>query len=353
MLEQDIRWQIGQEVSLPRVNSYQIIQLVGRAGNIHIDERGHYHVFWRRGDPDGRIVLIHHGGTDGFADLKAVKHQHERVILRYTGMAITVPFSQFDEIPPEEKQDGIPIQGQDFPTLAAQLNTVRLPGEQQVLQRWIGTLQDISQELPAVTNHGHLSQIRERLDKLLSETSLTRSINKYKQAAVSSLQTARIGQVSLTSGVSEAQLQLLRRAEQTVAITLGTMERYNAVERLQISWNGVVDKLPGMAAFLLKKLQSPHLLPDDNLDKVVGRVILHESQSLQGQLNLLYGEPYFGKAQEFIDNLAPVKKCWQERNYQTMFNILTQQAQELEVWKRRVKEEHEGVGFGRYNVTKA
>ncbi|MFH1766647.1 MAG: hypothetical protein ABH826_00945 [Patescibacteria group bacterium] len=265
-------------------------------------------------------------------------------------MVITIPLIQQGEIPVEEKQDGIPISGQDFPTIASQLNQLRLPGEQQALREWVGILQDVSQELPTVTNHGHLSQIRERLDKLLSEKSLTHATNIYKQAVLRSLRAAGTGQVSLTLGVNEAQLQLLRRAEQTVAITLATMKRYNDVERLQISWNGIVERLPGMAASVLKTLQSPAFLLDDNLDKVVRRIILHENQSLEGQLNQLRGEPYFGKAQEFIGNLSPVKKCWQNGGYQTMFNILIQQTQELEIWKRRVKEDYEGVGFGRYNV---
>ena len=349
MMEQTPRWQVGQEVTLPRVNPYEIIQLVGPAGNIHISHIGRYHVFWHREKPDGSTILVHHGGPDGFASLRAVMHQHERVILRYTGLVITVPVSQQDEIPAEEKQSGLPIVGTDFPTLASQLEQLRIPGEQQLLHAWIGTLQNFSQELPTVSNHGRLTQIREELDDLLTKKSLIRPTGQYKRSAVASLEGVKTGEISLTAGINEAQLGLLRRAEQTVAITLGTMKRYNDLERLQLSWNGVVGKLPGMSAHLIRLLQRSDL-PADRLERAIKTNLLDANVSLAGYLNQLKGEPYFKKAQEFIDNLSPVRKFWEARVTQRMLNVLIQQTQELEIWRRRIKEEHEGVGLGRYNV---
>lgn len=352
MAEQQKRWSVGQSVEWPRVNPYAIVQLVGEAGNIHISERGRYHVYWHRELPDGQITLIHHGGPEGFGTLSAIKHQHERVILRYTGMMISISPQQQDEIPQEEQRDGPPIVGGDFPTLTRQLSELRLPGEQQNIREWIGVLQDVSQELPTVINHGQLSRIRERLQQLLSEKSLVRSTNRYKQAAVRSLQ-ATGSRGGLLLGVNEAQMQLLRRTEQTVGITLGTMRRYNDLERLQLSWNGVVDKLPGTAGQVLRAIQTPGLVPDDRLGRVININLLHESLSLEGQLGQLKGEPYFSQAQEFIDKLSPVKGYWAQRDdqsMQSMQTVLTEQTKEMEIWRRRVKEEHEGVGFGRYNL---
>lgn len=344
------RWQMGQQVEWPKVAPYTVIQLVGEAGNIHVDQKGHYHNFWHRELPNGDIVLIHHGGPDGFGTLSAAKHQHERVILRYTGMMISIPQEQQGEIPQEEQTDGTPIVGGDFPTLALQLSKLRLPGEQQTLTEWIGVLQNVSQELPAVVNNGQLSRIRERLQELLSEKSLVRSTNRYKQAAVRSL-TATGTRGGLLLGVNEAQMQLLRRAEQTVGITLGTMKRYNDLERLQTSWNGIVDKLPGMAAQVLKAIQTPGLVPDDRVERVININLFHEKLSLEGQLDQLKGEPYFSRAQEFIDTLSPVKRHWEVRDFQGMLAVLTEQTREIEIWRRRVKEEYEGVGFGRYNLS--
>lgn len=350
MAQPERRWHQGQEVFWPKVHPYSIVQLVGEVGNIHISESGRYHVYWHRELPDGQTTLIHHGGLDGFATLSAVKHQHERVILRYTGMAISVPLEQQSEIPEEEKQEGTPTMGQDFPSLAAQLEQLRLPGEQQILGAWVGTLQNISQELPSVTNHGQLSQIRERLQDLLSQKSLVRSTNKYKQAAVTSLQ-ATGTRGGLLLGVNEAQMQLLKRAEQTVSITLGTMKRYNDLERLQISWNGIIDKLPGMAGQVVKVLQRPILEPDDGLERAVNINIFHETLSLEAQLTQLRGEPYFSRAQELIEAISPVKRQWAQKDYQSMLGVLTEQTREIEIWRRRVKEEYEGVGFGRYNLS--
>lgn len=354
MVEQTPRWQIGQEVVRPRVNAYTIVQLVGEAGNIHIDQKGFYHVYWHREHPDGQIVLIHHGGEDGFKTLSAVKHQHERVILRYTGMMISVPPDQLPEVPQEELQTGLPIVGGDFPTLVRQLRELRLPGEQQKIREWVGVLQDVSQDLPTIRNHGQLTQIREKLDKLLQEKALTRSTNRYKQAAAQSLQRGVGGdRGNLLSGAGEAQLQLLRRAEQTVAITLGTMKRYNDVERLQIFWNELVNKVLASLAHLSTVLNPTYRA--DFRDRAL-TTTLEGNSSVFAMLDSLTGEPYYSRARKILDDLSPVKKLWEERHnnplsYGEMPQVLGEPLKEMAIWKERIQEEYTGVNFGKYSLS--
>lgn len=351
MVEQTPRWQIGQEVVRPRVNPYTIVQLVGEVGNIHIDQRGRYHVYWHRELPDGQIVLIHHGGESGFGTLSAVKHQHERVILRYTGMVIGIPLEQQNEIPQEEQESGPPTLGRDFPTLATQLSELRLPGEQQIVREWVGVLQDVSQDLPAVRSHGQLAQIREKLDKLLSEKGFVRSINRYKQAAAQSLERSLVGGRSdLLSGASEAQIQLLRRTEQTVAITLGTMKRYNDVERLQISWNEAVNRVVNICGNMSRVL-NPNYRADWR-DRALSSGV--ESQvGIFAVLEALKGEPYFSKAQELIADLSPIRRLWEARldnpfAYGEMAKGLVEPLKELAIWRSRIQDEYTGVNFGKY-----
>lgn len=343
------RWQMGQTVDWSKVEPYTIVQLVGEAGNIHISQTGRFHVYWHRQLRDRRIELIHHGGEEGFATLAAVKHQHERVILRYTGLTIQVPLEQAEEVSEEEKQQGPPAFGQTFPQLIEQLGQLEIPGEQQTLNGWIKILQGTNRDLPQVTNHGRLTQIRESLQTL--KDGLDRSINPHKVAAAQALRSGLSGsRGQLLGGINEAQVQLLQRTQQTVAITLGTMQRYNALERLQISWNGVLDRLPANTGRVVLALQKPDF-DQEQLTRSVSTYLLHESIGLIGQLSELKGEPYFGRAQKFIEALSPVSRLWEESDYQGMIAVLKEQAQELEIWRRRIKEEYEGVNFGKYALS--
>lgn len=79
--------------------------------------------------------------------------------------------------------------------------------------------------------------------------------------------------------------------------------------------------------------------------------LIHHGGPLEGQLGQFKGEPYFSRAQEFISALSPVKRHWQARDYQSMLAVLTEQTREIEIWRRRIKEEYEGVGFGRYSLS--
>lgn len=343
------RWHEGQMVKWRGIDPYTIVQLVGKAGNIHISETGRWHGYWHRERPDGSIGLVHHGGPEGFATLSAVKRQHERVMLGYTGLTIQVSLEQAEGLPEEEKQQGPPILGQTFPQLIEQLGQLEIPGEQQTLNGWIKILQDTNRDLPQVTNHGRLTQIRENLETL--KDGLDRSINPHKVAAAQALRSGLSGsRGQLLGGINEAQVQLLQRTQQTVAITLGTMQRYNELERLQINWNGIVDKLPTSVAYVVRTLQIPNH-PEERLERVVNLNILHENLGLEGCLRQLKGEPYYSRAQQFIKNLSPVKRLWEERDHQGMIRVLTKEAEELEVWRRRIREEYEGVNFGKYALS--
>lgn len=327
------RWQVNQKVSWPKVAPYTIARLVGEAGNIHITPEGKYHVYWHRELPDGTSTIVHHGGPLGFGTLGAVMHQHERVILGYTGLTIEPSISD-----------------STFPQLIAEMKTLVLPGEQRRINKYIETLQDTTRDLPQVTNHGQLAGIRENLDKLSQD--LSKAINPYKKGARISLEKGLRGSKGqLLSGVNEAQILLLQRARQTVSIVVGTMQRYNALERLQIDWNRVVEGLPGMAGQLIITLQSRDLIDSDRLDRALSLGILHKDISFEAQLLKLQGEPYFSRAQQLIDRLFPLRKLWEERNYQEILRVLSSQAPDMEIWKRRIREEQSGINFGKYNLT--
>ncbi len=339
--------QIGAEVAWPGENSYTIASLVGKAGNIQIVEgTGRYHVYWHKELlVNGRITqeLIHHGGRIGFPDLNAVKRQHERVILRYTGITV--------DLPADQMENGV-VPEQNFPQIAKQLQ-VEIPGEQQLVGSWVETLQDVSRDLPQVTNHGKLSLIREELNNLLAGN-LSRSVNRHKVNAARTLETGLRGsRGELLLSVNRAQLELLIRAQQTVAITLGVMQRYNDLERLQIYYNGLVDQLPANCANAIRVLRGG--IPADRIQRVMNLNFVDPKQSIQTKLLELKGEPYFSKAKQFLHDLAPVRTLWENRQleplgYQEIVNILTKQTQELEIWRRRIHEEYEGVNFGKYNL---
>lgn len=342
MEEEKGRWSVGQEVSWPKVAPYTIVLLVGSAGNIHITERGRYHVYWHRERMIGDRIqtqLIHHGGPDGFPTLQVVKNQHERVILQYVGMAV--------DIPPEEQEEGT-TPDQTFPQLAQSLR-IEIPGEQQRVGEWISILQKVSRDLPQIRTHGALTQTREDLAKLL-EGNLSRSLNRHKQQAASSLVSGLEGSKgALLSGLNDAQLNLLLRAQQTVSITLGTMRRYNDLERIQITWNEVVAQFPSKSARVISAL-APTYDPQRRERAVVSN-LFGPNLGIETQLAQLKGEPYFSKAVRFLYALQPARRLWEERNDRALSELMMKQLPELEIWKRRIREEYEGVDFGRYNLT--
>lgn len=334
-------WLEGQMVSWPKVTPYIIIQIVGSAGNIHIAETGRYHVYWHREKMVGgsmQTQLIHHGGPDGFPILQAVKNQHERVILRYVGIAV--------DILPQEQEEGI-TPDQTFPQLAQRLR-IEIPGEQQRVGDWVSTLQKVSRDLPQIRSHGALSQIREDLAKLL-EGNLSRSLNRYKQLATSSLIHGLEGsRGALLSGLNEAQLNLLLRAQQIVSITLGTMQRYNDLERLQIGWNEIVSQLPSKSARVIDAL-APTFDPQRRERAVIGN-LYGPNLGIEAQLTQLKGEPYSSRAMRFLHDLQPARRLWEERNDRLLSELMMRQLSEMEIWRRRVQEESTGVNFGKYNL---
>lgn len=340
MQEKAAQWQEGQLVTWPKVEPYTITKLVREAGNIHISETGRWHVFWHRELANGRQVLVHHGGSKGFTDLDTVKRQHERVILRYVGIAV--------EIPPEEQEEDIAPQV-TFPEIAQSLRTLEIPGEQQNVSHWIETLQKTNRDLPQVRTHGDLGRIRDSLGGLL-RGNLGRSINKYKRAAATSLENSLQGDRALLLGaVNEAQMQLLLRAQEIVAITLGTMQRYGDLERLQMFWNETIRRIPyiysGAADILMRDY------PQERRERRINIDILHPTVGVFGLLSELKGEPYHSKALQFIELRDRISQLWEERNLMLLAEELKKQAAEAQIWKQRVREQYEGVDFGKYDVS--
>lgn len=336
------QWYEGQMVALPKVTPYSIVQLIGSTGNIHIAETGRYHVYWHREKMVGERLqtqLIHHGGPDGFLNLQAVKNQHERVILRYVGMAV--------DISPQEQEEGT-TPDQTFPQLAQSLR-IEIPGEQQKVVDWVNTLQRVSRDLPQIRTHGALSKIREDLANLL-EGNLSRSLNRYKQLAATSLVRGLEGsRGTLLARLNDAQLNLLLRAQQTVSITLGTMQRYNDLERLQIAWNEIVAQLPSKSARLIDAL-APTYDPQRRERAVIGN-LYSPNLGIEAQLVQLKGEPYFSRAMRFLYDLQPTKRLWEERNDRLLSELMMRQLSEMEIWKRRIQEESTGVNFGKYALS--
>lgn len=333
------RWHEGQMVNWTKVTPYTIVQLIGPAGNTHIAETGRYHVYWHRETVVGdriQTLLIHHGGPEGFPTLQAVKNQHERVILRYVGMAVDIP---------QEKEEEGTNPDQTFPQLAQRLR-IEIPGEQQRVGEWVNTLQRVSRDLPQIRTHGALSQIREDLAGLL-EGNLSRSLNRYKQsAAVSLVRGLKGSRGALLAGLNEAQLNLLLRAQQTISITLGTMQRYNDLERLQIGWNEIVTQLPSQSARVIDAL-APTYDPQRRERAVVSN-LYGPNSGIEVQLARLKGEPYYSKARSFLDVLSPSRRLWEERNDSALSKLMERYLPEMEIWKRRVCEESTGVNFGKY-----
>lgn len=345
-------WVEGQQVPLTKDKSsptYTIAGFIGLAGNIHISETGRYHVFWHREKADGIIILVHHGGEEGFATLRDVKRQHERVLLRYTGVIVPLPLDQPGEIPVEEQTEGIPIAGLTFPEMIRDFRTLELPGEQKTLSRWIVVLQDSNRDLPNVQSIGQLVGIKQNLSQVKGE--LVRSINRHKRNAAVSLEEGLAGSKGeLLLAVNKAQIDLLKRSQQTVSIVVGTMQRYDDLDTLQRSWNGIVESLPGITGSVLKTLQAPSFIDEARLERVVHNNILDEKIGLEARLQQLKGEPYFTKAQEFISSLARLKALARAGSYQAMIPVLEKQTLELVVWNRNNRVENAEVDFGKYNL---
>lgn len=334
-MEERFKWHIGQAVKWRKVAPYTISHLVGEAGNIHIAETGRFHVYWHRELLNGGKVLVHHGGEQGFVTLLAAKHQHERVITGYMGMNI--------DIPPEEMEEGV-VPDRNLAQLTQQMS-LEIPGEQQLVGGWIFTIQRATRDLTTARGAGKISFIRGSLEELLQDR-LGRSVNRYKRSAAEALKQSLTGtRPELLSGLSEAQLQLLLRTQEVLAITVGTMKRYNALERLEVSWNDIVVHLPE------KYARAVTVLGDSTAEARGTRAIndlIDPQGGVRARLAELKGEPYLSRAREFLDALDPVEKLWQERQLPRLVEKLTQQAQEAQVWKERVRDATAGPIFGRF-----
>lgn len=334
-MEERLRWHSGQVVEWRNVAPYSIAHLVGEAGNIHIAETGRFHVYWHR-ELNGIRVLVHHGGEQGFATLQKAKHQHERVIAGYSGINI--------DISPEEMEEGV-VPDRNLAQLTQQMS-LEIPGEQQLVGGWISVIQRATRDLTTARSAGKISFIRESLGELLQDR-LGRSVNRYKRSAAEALQQGLAGtRPELLSGLTEAQLQLLLRTQEVLAITVGTMKRYNALEILEVSWNDIVVHLPEKYARAVKVLGDSTAI--EARRTTVVNDLIHPQTGIRTRLAELKGEPYLSRASEFLEALDPIEQLWQERELPRLLIKLTQQAQEAQVWKDRVRNATEGPIFGRF-----
>lgn len=333
-MQENDRWQVGQEVNWPKVEPYTIVQLVGKAGNIHISETGHWHTYWHS-NPRHPASLVHNGGPGGFSDIRTVKHQHERVILQYTGVSI--------KLEPEDVAVG---QQLTLPGLAEKIQTINIPGEQQSISTWVSTLQSVSRDIPQIREAQQLDVIKQSLEGLIFRTNLGRSINVYKKAANDALSAGLLGgRAQFLGGVTEAQRQLLLRGHETVLIVAGIMNRHDDLDRLQTSWNRTVLYLPYMYGRTVANLERG--VWDDYLKRTMHAEILGE-QSAFARLEKLKGEPYFSRAQAFLRNRRPIIRSWERKLDSNLLKVLKKQAKDAEVWKRYVEDELTGIDFGKY-----
>lgn len=335
MAERTRRWHEGQMVELPKVNPYTIVKFVGDAGNIHIDESGSWHSFWHRQLENGGVVLRHSGGKNGFPDLDTIKRQHERVILHYVGLKV--------DLLPEDPHTAL-----NFAEAADRLQ-LEFPGEQQLVSSWIDNLQKVTRDLPTIRGVGALGSVRETLRNLL-EGNLGRALNRHKRQAALVISGSVEGtRPEMLRGATDAQLHLLERAHELVSITLGTMQRYNDLEKLQIYWNGIVADLPRTYGGIVRLILDGY--PEERLERRVRDDILHERIGVFRKLLELKGQPYKQRAQRFINSKDKVFELWEARNLVGLSNLLQEETEEAEIWKRMVKNLEVGVDFGKYALS--
>lgn len=345
------KWFVGQKIPLTEDkdgSTYTIVGFIGTAGTMQISERGTYYVHWQREKPDGKIVFVRHGGEEGFATLQDVRAQIRRVIVGYTGITVQLPL-EAGEVPVEEKREGIPIAGFTIPEMVREFRTLELPGEQKRLNKMINTLQDSNRDLPAVKVTGQLSGIRQKLREVKRE--LGGSINRHKRDAAASLEEGLTGsEGDLLSAVNKAQIDLLKRSQQTVSILIGTMQRYTDAENKQREWNSIVENLPGSLGSVLKVFQTPSFIDGARLERVVRHEILDEKIGIEVKLQELKGQPYLKDAQKFIDPFARLKELAKAGSYLVMIPILEKQILELRFWAERNRDENSIESFGRYDL---
>lgn len=350
-------WLRGDNIPLtedPKGRYYIIWDFIGerkKGSNIHIrkneagkeDLDGRYDVYWHSGK-----YLIHHGGEPGFSTIKDVKRQHERVLLGYTGMVIQLPLDS-GEVPAEEQTEGIPTSGIVLPETIRNLRSLEIPGEQQRLNRWIKILQDSNRDLPQVRVSGQLADIRKNLDKV--RKALWASLDPHKKSAGQKIEEGLAGSKGdLLLAANEAQTELLKRTQQTVSIVVGTMRRYDDLERKQIYWNGIVDSLPGIAGGVLKVLLMPSFIDAQRLERSVSNNILNEKIGIIGKLGELKGQPYYERAKAFLLAFSPLKELAEAGKYEPMIPLLEKQAGELQIWANRNREDNPVSDFGKYNL---
>lgn len=124
------------------------------------------------------------------------------------------------------------------------------------------------------------------------------------------------------------------------------MRRYNDLERFQLYWNEIVGNAPYITARVARAFQTGEV--KDPHDHVAIRNIISPESGLIRKLAELKGEPYLSRAQEIVRALSRVQELVDRGDHQKVAALLTGVTGELEVWKRRVRQQYTGVDFGKY-----
>lgn len=348
-------WSVDKEVTWPQVEPYTIAKLVGEAGTIHIDTKGHYHSFWHRQKlVNGQILtqIVHNGGREGFEDLTPVMHQHERVIFRYTGRKMIIPEEERQETPPEELQQESPTgYSLTFPGLTRGLARleVELPAEQWLVGQWIETLQKLTRDLVQVKSHGELSQLRGKLVEVAAQ--LSNSTDPYKQLARQKLREVgrASNRVEMIRVTGEAEKRLLQRADKIVGVVVGTMNRYNELEKLQVGYTDLIKNVRNSLGELIRLYSRDYHEYQPGQRRRAFRAGLIILSSKVESLEQLKGEPYFSKAGQlrraFGPMLTPELISEDRIEDQVLRRFLHKQAEEVDLWLERAKI---GVDFSRF-----
>ena len=119
-----------------------------------------------------------------------------------------------------------------------------------------------------------------------------------------------------------------------------------------MEYNETIGTLPQMCVRLIRAIDSGSVtLGFQGLEIVAEGILTNETTSLIARLRGFRAEPYFTKAQEFIQSMTPLRDLWLQRDDQALNRQLTEQLRRLELWKREVGEQRTGINFGKYALS--
>ena len=191
--------------------------------------------------------------------------------------------------------------------------------------------------------------VKEQVGKLISGP-LSKSTNHYKKSANQQLEAAMVdgSRSQLLQASMRAQLDLLQRAEDIIGKTYGVMKRLNELDQLQNDWNGVARNLPRSLAHVAAAMDEKY--PAQYRNNTMSS-FLHPQAGVLARLARLTGEPYFSPAQDFIKKLSPIGNAWERGNRLRVKNIVVQRIEKAQTWSSEIKDQTEGIVFGRYALS--